>query len=161
MGMVMKDDGWRIPDTLWGLIEELLPAAPSPSSHPLGCHRGRVPDRVVMNAILLVLRTGCQWNALNGIGPCSSSTAHRRFQEWCNAGVFLTLWRAGLLDYDSLKGLDWSWVSMDGAMTKAPLGGEKDRTESHGSRQEGNQAQSPHRGRRHTDRARSRRRKPA
>jgi putative transposase len=31
----------------------------------------------------------------------------------------------GLLKYDKLKGIDWSWLSMDGAMTKAPFGGEK------------------------------------
>jgi hypothetical protein len=24
-----------------------------------------------------------------------------------------------------LKGIDWKWQSMDGAMTKSPLGGEK------------------------------------
>ena len=30
-----------------------------------------------------------------------------------------------LLDYDALKGLDWEWQAMDGAMTKAPLGKEK------------------------------------
>ena len=41
------------------------------------------------------------------------------------AGMFLELWRTGLERYDELKGLDWSWLSMDGAMTKAPLGGEK------------------------------------
>ena len=39
--------------------------------------------------------------------------------------MFLKLWRAGLDRYDELKGLDWSWLSMDVAMTKAPLGGEK------------------------------------
>jgi hypothetical protein len=32
-----------------------------------------------MNAILLVLRTGMQWNALRATGPGNSSTAHRRF----------------------------------------------------------------------------------
>ena len=40
-------------------------------------------------------------------------------------GVFLELWRVGLERYDELKGLDWSWLSMDGAMTKSPLGGKK------------------------------------
>ena len=51
-------------------------------------------------------------------GHCSGSTAHLRFQEWVAAGVFLALWRVGLERYDELKGLDWSWLSMDGAMTK-------------------------------------------
>ena len=70
-----------------------------------------------------MLRTGCQWKALDATGICSGSTAHLRFQEWVAAGVFLELWRVGLERYDELQGLDWSWLSMDGAMTKAPLGG--------------------------------------
>jgi transposase len=78
-----------------------------------------------MDAIFFALRTGCQWNALNGTGICSSSSAHRRFQEWTNAGVFRKFWKRGLIAYDRLKGIDWRWLSMDGAMTKAPLGGEK------------------------------------
>jgi transposase len=78
-----------------------------------------------MDAIFFVLRTGCQWNALNATGICSSSAAHRRFQEWTAAGVFVTLWAQGLEEYDALKGLDWEWLAMDGAMTKAPLGGER------------------------------------
>ena len=79
MGLVVSDDGWRMPDWLWARIELLLP---SPPPHPLGCHRPRVPDRDAMEAILLVLRTGMQWNALNATGICSSSSAHQRFQEW-------------------------------------------------------------------------------
>ena len=85
MGLVVKDDGWRVPDWLWAEIEPLLPERPA---HPLGCHNPRVPDRDAMNAILFVHRTGCQWNALNATGICSSSSAHRRFQEWEQAGVF-------------------------------------------------------------------------
>ena len=45
-------------------------------------------------------------------GICPSSTAHDRFQEWVRAGVFLELWKAGLLEYDELKGIDW--LSIDG-----------------------------------------------
>jgi transposase len=78
-----------------------------------------------MDAILLVLRTGMQWNALNVTDVCSSSAAHRRFQEWEQAGVFHEFWRQGLLDYDEVVGIDWAWLSADGAMTKAPLGGPK------------------------------------
>src|SRR5687768_17609634 len=85
MGLLTRDDGWRIPDEVWARMERLLPPRPP---HPLGCHRPRVPDRDAMNAILLVLRTGMQWNALNATGVCSSSAAHRRFQEWTKAGVF-------------------------------------------------------------------------
>jgi transposase len=121
-GLVDRDDGWRMPDWLWERIEPLLLPAPE---HPLGTHRGGLPKRQVMDAILMVLRTGMQWNALNATGMCNSSTAHRRFQEWERAGVFHEIWRQGLLDYDQEIGIDWSWLAADGAMSKAPLGGSK------------------------------------
>ena len=122
MGLVSRDDGWRMPDWLWERIGPLLPSAPV---HPLGCHRPRVPDRDALDAILLVLRTGMQWNALDATGIANSKTAHRRFQEWERAGVFAEIWRQGLLDYDEHVGVDWSWLAADGAMSKAPLGGPK------------------------------------
>jgi transposase len=122
MGLVERDDGWRIPDTLWWQLEPLIPGG---KAHPLGCHNPRVPNRAAMNAILFVLRTGCQWNALNATGICSSSSAHRRLLEWTAAGVFERAWVKALSAYDEFVGVDWSWLSMDGAMTKAPLGGEK------------------------------------
>ncbi len=115
--------GWRIPDALWERIEPLLPKPVD--MHPLKCHRKRVDNRAAMDAIFFVLRTGCQWNALNATGICSSSSAHRRFLEGTQAGVFQALWREGLLVYEELQGIDWDWLSMDGAMTKSPLSGEK------------------------------------
>ena len=125
MGLIIRNDKWRVPDKLWEQMEPLLPIPRD--NHPLGCHRKRVPNRDAMNAILFVLRTGCQWNSLNRTNICSSSSAHRRFQEWAKAGVFLEFWKKGLLKYDLLKGIDWSWLSMDGIVTKAPLGGKKNR----------------------------------
>jgi transposase len=121
----VEDDGWRIPDALWAEIEPLLPPPPP---HPLGCHRPRTPNRAAMDAIFFVLRTGCQWNALSATGICSSSAAHRRFQEWEQAGVFRELWKRGLAEYDAQAGMVWRWQAMDGAMTKAPLGGKKNWT---------------------------------
>ena len=128
MGIVVKDDGWRISDKFWGKIKPLLPKPVD--NHPKKGHRPRVPDRNAMNAILFVLRTGCQWNALDATGICSSSSAHRRFQEWTKAKVFEKFWKQGLVKYDNLKGLDWRWLSMDGAITKSPLGGKKNRSKS-------------------------------
>lgn len=117
---------WLLPDALWEKIEPLLPPFPNPN--PKG-GRQWVCHRKAMNGIFFVLRTGCQWNALNATGICSSSTAHRRFQEWTELGVFKKLWAEGLEEYDALKGIQWRWQSMDGAMTKAPLGGEKKRAQ--------------------------------
>jgi len=85
-----------------------------------------------MEAIFYVLRTGCQWKALpRDMG--AASTVHARFQEWRAAGLFARMWEAGLQGYDAVKGLDWEWQAMDGAMTKAPLGGKRDGSQSDGS----------------------------
>src|SRR3989304_5369086 len=119
----MQSNRWRCSDEFWAFVEPLLPV--HVNQDPLGRGRHRREDRDAMDAILFVLRTGCQWNALNATGICSSSTAHRRFQEWTQAGVFLKLWQSGLEVYDELKGLDWALQGPGGAMTKAPLGGKK------------------------------------
>jgi hypothetical protein len=60
------------------------------------------------------------WKALDATGICSSSSAHRRFQEWTQAGVFKELWAQVLLAYDELKGLEWEWQAMDGTMSDPP-----------------------------------------
>ncbi len=76
-----------------------------------------------MEGILYVLRTGIPWRALpRCFGP--ATTVHDRFQEWSRAGVFDRLWERCLLAYDDEVGIAWTWQSIDGAMTKAPLGGE-------------------------------------
>ena|SRR4030043_676596 len=124
MGKVtIEDDNFGFSDPVW---EELKQIIPKPiDKHPLKCHRKRIDDRRVMEAILFVLMTGCQWQALDKTNLCKHSVAHKRFQEWRDAGVFEEFWRRGLLMYDEKKGIDWRWLSLDGAMTKSPLGGEK------------------------------------
>ena len=103
-------------DAQWAILEPLLPAR-KPKGRP-----PRVERREVVNAILYVLRTGVQWNALpRELG--ASPTAHDRFQGWGRAGPFQQLWEAGLAAYDELQGIDWAWQAVDGAMTKAPFGG--------------------------------------
>jgi transposase len=120
---------WQLSDELWSKIKPLIPPRQNP--HPRGGGKKPADNRTVMQAILLVLSTGMQWNALNDLGGCPSSTAHDRFQKWCEQGVFVSFWQAGLLEYDELKGIDWEWQSMDGAITKAPLGGKKKRPQPH------------------------------
>ena len=127
----LTTSSFQISDELWEVLAPLLPHRVN--THPLGGGRPRVPDRTCANGICYVLRTGCQWKALDATGICSGSTAHLRFQEWVAPGVFLELWRVGLERYDQLKGLDWSSLSLDGAMTKSPLGGGENRSQPHGS----------------------------
>jgi putative transposase len=128
---------YQIPDALWAQMVRVLP----PPNAKKKDGRPRMEDRQAMTAILYVLRTGCQWKALpRSLG--AASTVHDRFQAWREAQVFERLWQAGLLLYDELQGLDWGWQAMDGAMTKAPLGGKRDRPQPHRSRQKGDQTES-------------------
>ena len=139
---------FEISDALWARIEPLLPVREKPV-HPLGRHRQRIPDRRVLNSIFYLLRSGGQWKSLNSLDPAryaKSSTAHDRFQEWMEAGFFARLWEASLLDYDEMHGLDFEWMALDGAMTKAPLGGEKKRPQPLRPRQKRRQAQPADRG---------------
>jgi putative transposase len=108
---------WMVSDEFWEKVEPLIPPAPS---HKKG-GRTRMDDRKAFAAIIYVLRTGIQWNALpRQMG--ASSTVHDRYQEWERLGFFEELWGAGLLAYDELEGIEWEWQALDGAMTKAPLG---------------------------------------
>jgi putative transposase len=108
---------WKVSDEFWEKVQPFIPPAPS---HAKG-GRTRMDDRDAFAAMIYVLRTGIQWNALpRQMG--ASSTVHDRYQEWERAGFFEELWRAGLAEYDELEGIEWEWQAIDGAMTKAPLG---------------------------------------
>jgi putative transposase len=114
------DAKYLIPDGLWAEMVRLLPVPKAKKK----AGRPRANDRRMMTAILYVLRTGIQWEALpHSLSP--HSTAHDRFQEWRAAGFFERLWQEGLYAYDEEVGIDWTWQAMDGVMTKAPLGGEQ------------------------------------
>jgi transposase len=132
---------YRMPDEMWNRIEGLLPKFRKSKKGG----RPRLEWRDVLDGIFYVLRTGCQWKALPPEFG-SGSSAHRYFQLLVQRGVFYKLWVAALEEYDDLHGLEWKWQSMDGAMTKAPLGGEKNRAKSDRSRQARHQAEFADRG---------------
>lgn len=126
---------WRLPDALW---ERMAPLLPKYRVSRKG-GRPRLPMRQIAEGIFYVLRTGCQWKAVpREYG--SGSTLHSYFQEWTELGIFRKLWKKALLEYDELKGIQWQWQSMDGAMTKSPLGGEKNRKKPDRSRKTRRQA---------------------
>ena len=125
----------EIPEALWKRIDLVIPIYTA--SRKGG--RPRLSMRNVVGGILYVLSTGCQWKAMpKQFG--SGSAIHAYFQEWVACGVFEELWQLALTEYDRLKGIDWKWQSMDGAMTKSPLGGEKNRQKPDRSWQVGREA---------------------
>jgi transposase len=145
--MVATSKFHQIPDALWDRMELLLPKY---KVSPKG-GKPRLPLRQVANGIFYVLVTGCQWKAMpREFG--SGSAIHAYFQEWVALGVFRRLWRVALEEYDALQGIDWEWQSLDGAMTKSPLGGEKNREKPDRSGQNRRQAIGPDRWSRSADR---------
>lgn len=112
-------DSFRMPDAMWEAMAPLLPVYEKSGAGG----RPRADLRSIADAIFYRMRTGCQWKA---IPPqlAAGSTAHAYFQDWVARGIFRRLWELALDFYDKEVGLDWNWQSIDGAMTKAPLGGE-------------------------------------
>jgi transposase len=120
-----KAKSWEVTDDFWKRAEALLPARKrsDEKTYVRKAGGGRKPKdaRLVFEAIMYVLRTGCQWKALPAERFGSASAIHARFLEWEKAGFFEALWKAGLAEYDDLEGIAWRWQSIDGAMMKAPL----------------------------------------
>ncbi len=99
----------------------LLPA--HDVAHLLGCHRQRVPDRLVFDKLVQVLIFGCAYHRIAG-ETCSASTLRRRRDEWVGLGLMDTLQALVLGAYDRMIGLDLADLAVDGCITKAPCGGE-------------------------------------
>ena len=108
----------RIPDELWDEISLILPS--EKPNNTIG--RPAVSFRKVLDGVLFVLRTGCQWKMLpKEYG--SGSTCRRRFQQWSSSNIFQKLWARLLKLYDDVVGIQWRWQSLDSVSVKAPLGG--------------------------------------
>ena len=110
---------WQLPQPLWEALQQLIPEKKSRLGRPRS-----VDFRTILAGIFYVLLTGIQWQALprEKFGP--PSTVYYYFALWADSGIFEKMWCLALETYDPLNGLDWEWQSIDGAMTKAPLGGE-------------------------------------
>jgi transposase len=107
---------------IWEQFEALLPERRT--DHPLGCHRSRIPDKVVFGKLVEILVFGCAyWRIADE--SCSESTLRRRRDEWIGLGLMERLREISLEAYDRLIGLELADLAVDGCITKAPCGGEK------------------------------------
>ena len=111
-------------DAVWTAVKDFVPVPPK--THPLGCHRHRVSDRLCLWGILIRLVTGCSWTSVEAILEyrVSDTTLRARRDEWIGGGVFDALRDHALGAYDRIIGLDLSEVAIDGSLHKAPCGGE-------------------------------------
>lgn len=111
-----------LPDELWNEIESLFPVyTPSPEG-------GRHPKshRVVLTAVLFVLKTGIGWKDLptEAFG-CSYKTCLRRIRDWSELGLWQRMHELFLAKLQGADRLDWSKALVDCSQVKAPLGGSK------------------------------------
>ena len=111
-------------EPLWAQCAALLPDRPAVSpTHPLGCHRRRVPDRRVFAPIVAALVHGSGYERIASPG-CSDATIRRRLQEWAAAGLSEQVHPVALQADDRMLGLELEDLAVDGCLTKAPSGGE-------------------------------------
>ena len=110
-----------IREPLWDQVAALLPQPQA--THPLGCHRPRIPDQAVFDKLLQVLVFGCGYRRIAD-ATCSATTIRRRRDEWAAARLMQHLERIALDAYDRMIGLDLGNLAVDGCTTKAPCGGQ-------------------------------------
>jgi len=113
-------------EPLWVQFSTLLKDDDRPefvADHPWGCHRRRIPDRVVFDHVLAALVHGSGYERIATPG-CSDRTIRRRLAEWAERNVGVELLKAALAAYDQMIGLDLDDLSLDGSITKSPCGGE-------------------------------------
>lgn len=112
-------------EPVWAQVAALLPNHPAVApTHPLGCHRWRVPDRVVFEHVVAALVHGSGDERIATPG-CSDRTIRRRVHAWAEAGLAAALHTLVLVQDDRMIGIDLADVAVDGCITKAPCGGEK------------------------------------
>ena len=109
-------------EPIWQQFSVLLPEREV--NHPLGCHRPRIPDRVVFEKLVQVLVFGCAYERIAD-GTCSATTLRDRRDEWIELGAMDALREIALEAYDRIVGLELPEVAVDCCITKAPCGGEK------------------------------------
>lgn len=110
---------------VWEQFSALLPERSSVApTHPLGCHRRRIPDRVVFEHVVAALVHGSGYERIASPG-CSDRTIRRRVKLWAETGLAQRLHPLVLEQYDRMIGLELENLAVDGCLTKAPCGGEK------------------------------------
>jgi transposase len=116
-------ESWVVNEDFLERIESLISVREHPATkgymRNAGAGRPPEPARQVFEAVVCVLRSGCQWKPLPNERFGSASVIHKRFLEWEAVGVFEAIWQAGLAEYDQMEGIAWRWQSIDGAMARA------------------------------------------
>ena len=91
-------------------------------SHPLGCHKPRIADRIIFEKLIQLLRFGCSYASIADC-TCGATTIRERRDEWIKAGIFGELKQIARDAYDRIVGLVLEEIAIDGCIAKAPAAG--------------------------------------
>jgi hypothetical protein len=111
-------------EPVWVQFSALLPERPRVvPTHPLGCHRPRISNRLVFEHMVAALVHGSGYERIASTG-CSDRTIRRRVREWAELGLAEQVHLFSLQAYARMIGLDLEDLAVDGCITTAPCGGE-------------------------------------
>lgn len=104
-------------DKQWVVISPLLPKQDQTKGG-----RPRADDKITLEGILWILKTGAQWNELP-IKYGSSATCWRRLKRWEEDGTWKRIWKALLATLSREDKLMLSVGMVDGTFAPAKKGG--------------------------------------
>jgi transposase len=114
--MQLSDFARGVPDEVWAEFEPVLPAVVWQ-----GNGRPPIDNRRVLHGLLYVLASGIAWDMLPPCFP-SAKTVKRRLKSWLDLGVFRDVWGRLARRYESLHGINWDQVLLDGSKKPAKKG---------------------------------------
>src|SRR5687768_11833683 len=110
-------------DDLWEIVRPFLPP-PKPRRFRFP-GRKPVDNRVCLNGILFVLKTGIPWEDLPPEMGCCGMTCWNRLHDWQEAGVWEEVQRVLLDRLNAIDKIDWDRAIIDSSYVRAMAGGAK------------------------------------
>jgi transposase len=111
----------NLTDEQWNLIEPMFPPSKSGPGKP---GRPAQPSRMILEAVLWVMRTGAPWHDLPSRYP-PYQTCHRRFQQWVENGTLRHVLVALREDLRERGGIEDIEAFVDGSYAGAKKGDPK------------------------------------
>jgi len=114
--MQLTDFARGVPEEVWTLFAPLLPPVVWGGN---GCPP--YDNRECLHAVLYVLVTGIGWRMLPPGFP-SYKTVQRRLKVWLELDAFRSAWSQVAQRYETLQGINWDEVLLDGSKKPAKKG---------------------------------------
>ncbi len=114
--MQLSDFARGVPDEVWAEFEPVLPKVVWQ-----GNGRPPIDNRRVLHALLYVLVSGIACDMLPLCFP-SAKTVKRRLERWLESDVFREVWGRLARRYESLHGINWDQVLLDGSKKPSKKG---------------------------------------